>query len=195
MVEYLITNPGREAHASVPDSCRIQNLPRELEVHVIAIKQGGKTVDVQIDPQYKITTEESVGVGFSNDPMFLVLSSGAPTLWRFRTTQSARIAGILLTGKGRQVLVDKPEKIPVYYSPKLETKEGEAECPSMSVDGVKDRVGAFKMGDNLAGILDDRDINSVQLRRTKGLFEVGKIDADLPKLADYDPATFSVARK
>lgn len=196
LVEYLITHPGREAHASVPDSCRIPKLPKELEVHVLAIKQGGKQLGVQIDPEYKTTAEESVGVGFSDDPVFLVLSSATPTLWRFRATQSARIAGILLTGKGRQVLVDMPENVPIYYSPKLEEKkEGHPECPRMFVDGVKDRVGALKMGDNLAGMLGDRDIDSVQLRRAKGLFEVGKIDADLPKLREYDPVAFSVTTR
>lgn len=114
--EFAFLEEYERREVKVVDPCRFDtdSLPDNLDVYMADAEAGaGKLLRYPMDASGEQARQIDVQVHSFKQPIGLVLTSGAPTIWNISWTEHTVISAVYLSGQNRQEVIGLHDSVPV----------------------------------------------------------------------------------
>jgi uncharacterized protein YecT (DUF1311 family) len=177
-----------ESSATVPTSCRLDNLPSDFTVQAVGVYEGKIDTDVRLDASGHETKSVEVVVNMPEKNVVLVLMAYDPVLWQVKRTPTSRIAAVIVGGYHAQAVVGIERSVPLLIS----THDGRKDCAE-SFYAYEAGPGLLR-ADTLVKKLTGRQIDHLSSSYGLGTVPVGEpapANVSLVSSGDYQPEEYT----
>jgi uncharacterized protein YecT (DUF1311 family) len=110
--------------ASVPTSCRLDDLPKDFTVQAVGVHEGNIDTDVQLDASGSETKSVEVVVNTPGANVVVVLMAYSPVVWQLKRTRESNVAAVIVGGYYAQAVVGIERSVPLLIA----TNTGRKDC-------------------------------------------------------------------
>lgn len=165
--------------------CKFSALPPSPEGKVYAVSgRQAKELDFQIKGSNQPASLMEIRVNSPDEPVYLLLGSANPTIWRFSWTKGSQIAAVYIDSRHKQIISGLPDDVPLLINNR---EEQSSTCPPLNMTIGYEQLVA---DNNLSKHLFNKSIDTImalsQASDEDGVVVVGQALAPNSQLESAD---------